>query len=37
MQEYEIDSILEQYDVAVISTRKIRGAVLSDTDKGLHL
>ncbi|MEZ3436397.1 MAG: CotS family spore coat protein [Lachnospiraceae bacterium] len=37
MQEYELDSILEQYDVAVISTRKTRGAILCDTDKGLLL
>lgn len=37
MQEYEIDSILEQYDIAVISTRKTRGAILCDTDKGLLL
>lgn len=37
MQDYELNSILEQYDIAVISTRKIRGAILCDTDKGLLL
>lgn len=37
MQEYELDSILEQYDVTVISTRKIRGAILCDTNRGLLL
>lgn len=37
MQEYELSSILEQYDVVVSSTRKTRGAILCDTDKGLLL
>lgn len=37
MQEYEINAILEQYDIAVSGTRKTRGAILCDTDKGLLL
>lgn len=37
MQDYELDSLLEQYNVAVNSTRKTRGAILCDTDKGLLL
>lgn len=37
MQEYELDSILGQYDITVISTRKVRGAILCDTDQGLLL
>lgn len=37
MQEYEINSILEQYDIAVSGTHKTRGAILCDTDKGLLL
>lgn len=36
MKEQELQ-ILEQYDVEVNSTRKVRGAVLCDTDKGLLL
>ena len=36
MQEYEL-KVLEQYDIEVLSTRKIRGAVLCDTDRGLML
>ena len=36
MQEYE-SSVLEQYDMDVRSTRKIRGAVLCDTDQGFYL
>ena len=34
MQEYELNSVLEQYDIVVNSTRKTRGAILCDTDKG---
>lgn len=37
MQDYELNSILEQYDIAVSGTRKTRGAILCDTDKGLLL
>ncbi len=37
MQDYELNSILEQYDIAVSGTRKTRGAILCDTDKGLFL
>ena len=37
MQEYELNNVLEQYDVVVSSTRKARGAILCDTDKGLLL
>ncbi len=37
MQEYEQSSILEQYDVAVNGTRKTRGAILCDTDRGVLL
>lgn len=37
MQEYEINSILDQYDIAVSGTHKTRGAILCDTDKGLLL
>ena len=36
MQDFE-QKILEQYDIEVNSTRKVRGAVLCDTDKGLCL
>lgn len=36
MQEYE-QGILEQYDIDICSTRKIRGAVLCDTEQGLFL
>ena len=36
MQEYELN-VLEQYDVEVSGTRKTRGAVLCDTDRGLML
>lgn len=34
MQEFE-QKILEQYDIEVDSTRKVRGAVLCETNKGL--
>ena len=37
MQDYERDNILEQYEIAVNSTRKTRGAILCDTDQGLLL
>ncbi len=37
MQEYERNSILEQYDMAVNGTRKTRGAILCDTDRGIFL
>lgn len=37
MQEYERDSVLEQYDIVTVSTRKTRGAVLCDTEKGLFI
>lgn len=36
MQEYE-RNILEQYDMDIRSTRKIRGAVLCDTEQGTYL
>ena len=36
MQEFE-QKLLEQYDVEVNSTRKVRGAVLCETNKGLFL
>lgn len=36
MQEYELN-VLEQYDIEVSGTRKTRGAVLCDTDRGLML
>ena len=36
MKDYGI-SVLEQYQIEVYSTRRIRGAVLCDTDKGLFL
>ena len=36
MQEFE-QKILEQYDIEVSSTRKVRGAVLCETNKGLFL
>lgn len=36
MQEYE-KNILEQYNIDICSTRKIRGAVLCDTEQGLYL
>ena len=32
MQDYERDNILEQYEIAVNSTRKTRGAILCCTD-----
>ena len=35
MQEHELSSVLEQYDIAVNGTRKTRGAILCDTDRGL--
>ena len=37
MQDYERDNVLEQYDIAVNSTRKTRGAILCSTDKGVLL
>ena len=37
MQDYERDNILEQYEIAVNSTRKTRGAILCSTDKGALL
>ena len=37
MQDYERDNILEQYEIAVNSTRKTRGAILCSTDKGVFL
>ena len=37
MQDFERDNILEQYEVAVNSTRKTRGAILCSTDKGVLL
>ena len=36
MQEYE-SIIFEQYDIEVISTRKVRGAVLCEAEQGLFL
>lgn len=36
MQEYE-RNILEQYNMVIRSTRKIRGAVLCDTEQGVYL
>lgn len=36
MQEYERD-VLEQYDIDVSGTRKIRGAILCDASQGLYL
>ena len=33
MREYELE-VLEQYDIEVRSTRKIRGAFFCDTDQG---
>ena len=36
MQEFE-QKILEQYDIEVSSTRKVRGAVLCDTNRGWFL
>lgn len=36
MQEYELN-VLEQYDIEVSGTRKTRGAVLCDTNRGLLL
>lgn len=36
MQEYE-RNILEKYNIDIRSTRKIRGAVLCDTEQGLYL
>ena len=36
MQEFE-QKILEQYDIEVNSTRKVRGAVLCETNKGVFL
>ncbi len=37
MQDYERDNILEQYEIAVNSTRKDQGAILCSTDKGVFL
>lgn len=37
MQEFEWNKILEQYEIVVSSTRKIRGAILCDTDRGVLL
>ena len=36
MKDYGI-SVLEQYQMEVNSTHRIRGAVLCDTDRGLFL
>ena len=36
MQEYD-RNVLEQYNIDIRSTRKIRGAVLCDTEQGLYL
>ena len=36
MREYELE-VLEQYDLEVISTRKIRGAFFCDTNEGTML
>ena len=36
MREHELN-ILEQYDIKVKNTKKVRDAVLCDTDKGLFL
>ena len=36
MREHEL-SILEQYDINVKNTKKVRDAVLCDSDKGLFL
>ena len=36
MQEYELE-VLEQYDIEVKSTRKTRGAILCDTNRGVLL
>lgn len=36
MKDYGV-SVLEQYQMDVYGTRRIRGAVLCDTDKGLFL
>ena len=36
MQEYELN-VLEQYNIEVSGTRKTRGAVLCDTDRGMML
>ncbi|MEF9941734.1 MAG: CotS family spore coat protein [Lachnospiraceae bacterium] len=36
MKEYELD-VLEQYDIDIKGTRKIRGAILCDTAQGLML
>ena len=35
MQEFERGNILKQYEVAVNSTRKARGAILCNTDQGV--
>ena len=35
-EEYELE-VLENYDIEVRSTRKIRGAFFCDTDKGTML
>lgn len=37
MQEYEINNVLGQYDITVNSTRRTRGAILCDTDRGVFL
>ena len=36
MREHELN-ILEQYDIKVKNTKKVRDAVLCDTDRGLFL
>lgn len=37
MQEYERNSVLEQYNITVTGTRKTRGAFFCDTTRGLFL
>lgn len=36
MKEYSLD-VLEQYDIEVSATKKVRGAILCETDKGVLL
>lgn len=36
MKEYSLN-VLEQYDIEVNSTRKVRGAILCDTNEGALL
>ena len=36
MREYELE-ILNQYDIEIISTRKVRGAFFCETNEGLML